>query len=218
MNTTNHFRLSSDFNRTSKKESEDFLNKLKNQKEKINEIMKLSDEKAIFLRQNTGLTTDNPNVKSQDTNKKNKVNIFKKIKNYFKNLFFKYFIEPELNRIAQEAMEKELARKEAIKNEIIKNFYNTTAEERTKYNNALIRIRKESAGKTTSNIPMFFDPDAVFNHNSNPDRITSPALSEIVKYENERATKVLNQQGDPNFTKKKIDLMMKKRISIDDIK
>jgi hypothetical protein len=65
---------------------------------------------------------------------------------------------------------------------------------------------------------MFFDPDACISHNNNPDRILAPSLTEIVKYENERADKVLRQQGNPNFIKNKIDVIMKKRLTLDELK
>jgi hypothetical protein len=199
---------------------DELIKKLTRNKEVISAIMKLSDEKS---KHNLIINKETPSIK-EETTSKNKIkktinfNVFKKIKIFFKNIIFKYLIQPEIKRIENEKLQKEQDEKDILNKDIIKRFYDINIEDRKIFNENLERIRKESGGKSYGKVPMLFSPDDCLTHNENPERLSLPSLKDLVKYENERTTKVLRQQSDPNFTKNKIDLMMKKRILIDEIK
>lgn len=146
---------------------------------------------------------------------KPKIGIFTRVKNYFKGLFYKYIIEPELKKIK---IEKELTMNERtlrILEEGKKKIYETQKYEKERYFERMSRARNENnAIRVVNASPLFYDPEAVISHNEDINRESKPSLKEVKERENAACIKVFRIQDNPKLLKRKAKLMMKTAIEI----
>jgi hypothetical protein len=160
-------------------------------------------------------TTEKIVEKPQIPINKPKISLFGKIKNYFKKLFYKYFIEPEIKKIK---VEKELTINERtlkLLEEGKKKIYETQLYEKERYFERMSRARKENNSIRVVNAsPLFYDPEAVIVHNEDVNRESKPSLKEIKEIENDACTKVFSIQNNPKLLKKKGKLMLIKAIEL----
>ena len=144
-----------------------------------------------------------------------KINIFTRIKNYFKGLFYKYIIEPELKKIK---IEKELTGFEKtlkILSEGKKVIYETQKYEKDRYYERMARVRKENSGVIVRNpSPLFYDPETVIEHNEDVNRELKPSIKEVKIIEDAACRKVLNIQENPKLLRKKAKLIRLNAIQI----
>ena len=146
---------------------------------------------------------------------KPKIGVFTRIKNYFKELFYKYIIEPEIKKIK---VEKELTMNERtlrILEEGKKKIYETQKYEKERYFERMSRARNENnAIRVVNASPLFYDPEAVIAHNEDINRESKPSIKEIKEMENAACIKVFRIQDNPKLLKRKAKLMMKTAIEI----
>jgi hypothetical protein len=146
---------------------------------------------------------------------KSKIDIFTRIKKYFRGLFYKYIIEPELKKIK---VERELTINERtlkILEEGKKKIYETQIYEKEKYFERMSRARNENnmIGVVNSS-PLFYDPEAVIEHNEDVNREFKPSLKEVKEIENAACKKVFSIQDNPKLLKNKVKLIKLKAIQI----
>lgn len=178
------------------------LNRLKENAEHIKKIIEMTKDSNLLPK---------PIEVYQPLPKKTKNNIFTKIKAYFRGLFYKYIIEPELKKLN---IEKELTKAERINlllKESKKNIYETKIYETEKFYESLKRIRKESSSNVSSRTksPLFYYPEGINYHNEDPNRELKPSLGEIKKIENIACEKILRNQEFPNILTNKAKLILK---------
>ena len=153
-------------------------NEFKHRRIAINpELKKIQDAKlkmnSQYIKRIMDLTEDSNvlgKIKPQIVENvvKPKVNFLTKIKEYFKGLFFKFLIEPELKRVKEQ---EELIRQQNLQKKIddVKQLiYDTKSYENKKYFERLATMRKQSGGHSGNKAPLFFDPEAVVLHNEEP--------------------------------------------------
>jgi hypothetical protein len=146
---------------------------------------------------------------------KPKIGLFSRIKNYFKGLFYKYCIEPEIKKIN---IEKELTINERtlkILEEGKKKIYDTQVYEKERYYDRIARVRKENNSiRVVNPSPLFYDPDAVISHNEDVNRESKPSLKEVKEIEDAACKKVFSIQNNPKLLKKKAKLIKLNAIQI----
>ena len=146
---------------------------------------------------------------------KPKIGIFTRIKNYFRGLFYKYIIEPELKKIK---IEKELTINERtlkILEEGKKKIYDTQKYEKERYFERMSRARNENNSVRVVNAsPLFYDPDVVNAHNEDINRESKPSLIEVKQMEDAASKKVFSIQDNPKLLKKKAKLIKLNAIHI----
>tara|TARA_R110000782_G_scaffold227181_1_gene313937 strand:+ start:2170 stop:2775 length:606 start_codon:yes stop_codon:yes gene_type:complete len=153
-------------------------------------------------------TTKNIVEQPQILTPKPKMGILSRIKKYFRGVFYKYIIEPELKKIK---IEKELTMNERtlkILEEGKKKIYDTQKYETEKYFERLSRARNEN--KTLSirkTSPLFYEPDVVNTHNEDINRESKPSLIKVKEMEDAASKKVLNNQSNPKLLIKKAKLI-----------
>jgi hypothetical protein len=144
-----------------------------------------------------------------------KIGLFTRIKNYFRGLFYKYFIEPELKKIK---VEKELTINERtlrILEEGKKKIYETQKYEKERYFERMSRARNENnAMRVVNTSPLFYDPEAVIAHNEDVNRESKPSLKEVKEMEDAASKKVFSIQDNPKLLKKKAKLIKLNAIQI----
>lgn len=144
-----------------------------------------------------------------------KIGLFTRIKNYFKGLFYKYVIEPELKKIK---VERELTMNERtlkILEEGKKVIYETQKYEKDRYYERMARVRKENSGVIVRNpSPLFYDPETVIEHNEDVNRELKPSIKEVKIIEDAACRKVLNIQENPKLLRKKAKLIRLNAIQI----
>lgn len=146
---------------------------------------------------------------------KSKIDIFTRIKKYFIGLFYKYIIEPELKKIK---VERELTINERtlkILEEAKKKIYETQIYEKEKYFERMSRARNENnLIRVVNSSPLFYDPEAVIEHNEDINREFKPSLKEVKEIENAACKKVFSIQDNPKLLKNKAKLIKLKAIKI----
>lgn len=146
---------------------------------------------------------------------KPKIGIFTRIKNYFRGLFYKYIIESELKKIK---IEKELTIDERtlkILEEGKKKIYDTQKYEKERYFERMIRARNENNSIRVVNAsPLFYDPEAVIEHNEDVNRESKPSIKELNELESAAVKKVFSIQDNPKLLKNKAKLVIKKAIQL----
>lgn len=135
---------------------------------------------------------------------KPKVNFLTKIKEYFKGLFFRYLIEPELKRVKER---EELIRQQNLQKKIddVKQLiYDTKTYENKKYFDRLATMRKQSGGHSGTKAPLFFDPEAVVLHNEEPTQ-DKPSIIRLKDIERKNIDKQLKNQ---ELLKRKVERLL----------
>lgn len=137
---------------------------------------------------------------------KKKLNIFNKIKNYFKALYFNYITKPKWdkeNKIKANNIKKEFEEKQKVSIERIKEimfheklvFKNNNKLEylNEKLVEGRANVIKES--KYVSHIPAFYEPEICEIHNENL-HLKNKTFNELILDENENARLMLKKQTD----------------------
>lgn len=188
-------------------ENKDLNKMLIENKDRMNALMRMSNKDAHKLK---GEIIEE------------KTNLFYQLKKYIMKYIFKIkniFKEKAIKLVEPYIIKRELEREDNLKQhtEKIKNsLLATSAYEYEKHYEMLKRIRDENKGASLNNrIPMLFDPEVCLEHNNDIERFSQPSFKEVISNENKITKKILDRQNDKNYTKRKVDLIIKKRIVIE---
>ncbi len=182
----------------------------KQKKEEAKQLIQLQ-EKSERIKKIIDMTRDihsipKPRVLDSNTQVNSKPNIFNRIKNYFKGLLIKYFIEPEVKKFL---MHEELSREEKnqkLINEIKEKIYETNTYERERYYNNLLRTRKESGGVSGNKTPLLVDVDMINTHNQEPTE-GKPSIKFLINSEHDNVKRVFLGKEKQNA---RIEAILKK--------